>query len=144
VDYTVTPMSGAVVQLRQNGATATNGLFGFDDVPEGVYFLDIEHLRHASVSTSVDVTAEATNEPLKIQMMLLPGSDYNAIPLNFKGLVQCGLRWTVASITGCGVYGGTVGDKTNEATFFVDEGNMDWIQTESTWTANDARSERMC
>lgn len=94
VDEAIRPVSNATValsgnQLNKTAATKADGVFEFDAVPPGTYFLRVTHLLFGPVQSTVAVDAGKVSTP-KVQVQHLFSQAPYHESIKFDGFIQCG------------------------------------------------------
>ena len=136
VNEAVVPIAGVLVEVDGQGLQATtdeNGLFGFDGLEAGTYFLALSKIGHVPVQTGVDVVAGESAPPvLRVRMLQdLENQPYSATTPH-RGYYQCGLSFVVV----CGAPNVLTGDQVTEDTSthtFYFERQPTYVQSEMSW-----------
>src|SRR5687768_7361503 len=102
VDEAIRPLANVSIEL--NGATQAttvsnaNGVFGFDALEPGTYFLSAEKLGYASVQQSAEVVAGVAEPPIvKVLMTADPTTTPFYDAYVFDGFIQCSFTLVVVA-----------------------------------------------
>ena len=133
VDQSITPLAGAFVDLANTGMNTTTteaGVFAFEGLEAGTYFLTATLLDYTTVQQSVEVVA-GVDDPDAVRVML------QAVP---RGIPSITSLTAVIFLSGSGwvdgVGGVTVSSLTGEGNFFFEveiPPNGTVAQTELVW-----------
>jgi hypothetical protein len=120
--------------VMRNTTTNKAGLFGFDGLEAGTYFLQVSKVGYLAVQYSVDVVAGQKDPPIaKISLRLDEATKPRVEVHEFAGFIACSITAPVVSFAACGLTG--VSTATNNK--FLVEYNPDvaptWIQSEAIW-----------
>lgn len=155
VDEAVRPIAGATITLRgevQDEAVSTDtGVFGFDDLPAGTYFLSVRKVGYVDVQQSAEVVAGVAEPPI---VKVLLAADVAGIPyhvsLQWEGFVECGTDALAvcavpdfANQTACDAAGVCPGKITNDdfdQWHFI-EGPPQYLQAEMVWESTQSVSQ---
>jgi hypothetical protein len=155
VDDAIRPLANATVTLRQpegrpdlTTRTPDTGIFAFDELPAGTYFLFVARLGYITAQTSADVVA-GVREPEIIKVVLAPDRSFVAPfyeQFVFDGFIECS--------TGAAAGGGYAylsacssseelfpNDHFNDAQ--IVSGYPDWVQAEMVWESTQALSQSL-
>ena len=111
VDEAVRPLAGVTIALQtEAGAketkTTEDGIFGFEDLAAGTYFLAASKPGYFSAQTSVDVLAGVAEPPIaKVLMVADPVNRPYFDVLKWDGFIQCSTRFVVNALAACSVTG---------------------------------------
>ncbi len=140
VDPTILPVAGAQVTLVSTGASTTtgeDGLFGFDELEAGPYFLAVEKVGYAKVQASAEVVAGMASPPV-VRILLQP--DPSSIPYvvaqSYSGYVQCSFKLAnlVFDASSCDPAGATgLSANDDSQPWFPVTGPPLYYQSEMTW-----------
>lgn len=153
VDDAIRPIGGAKVDLRGGAGPRTtlssaDGLFGFDDLEPGTYFLQVSRLGFETTQVSAEVVAGVAEPPI---VRVLLATDLSFVSpyfeqFIFEGFMECS--------TGAAAGGGYVyfnacasseeafpNDKTFES--YTLSGYPEWVQSEMIWESTQAVSTSM-
>ena len=147
VDDAVRPIAGARVILRteppQETTTGDDGLFGFDSLAPGTYFLAIERLGYFPVQQSAEVVAGVAEPPI---VKALLKRDLALTPfwqgLTFEGYIEC----TTSVLVLCGAPAVLTGQSFTNDRFAWDQyfaDNATHLQAEMVWESTQAASPEM-
>ena len=104
VDAAIRPLGDATVALTPGNLTARttpNGLFGFDDLEPGSYFLHVGKRGYASMQSSAEVVAGVAEPPIvKVLLQQLPGTAPYVEASTHDVFMTCGVAVVVSSV-GC-------------------------------------------
>ncbi len=142
VDPAITPIAGVTVRIASLGVeteTDGEGLFGFDGLEPGSYFLEASKLGYVSAQTSTSVQA-AVDKPPAVRIMLSadPATTPNFLSFTFKGHMACSLSY----IALCGVGGQQYTGDSFLATFPIDS-PPDHATIESVWKGTQPTGDQM-
>ena len=153
VDDAIRPIAGAKVQLRggageQATTSSAEGLFGFDQLDPGTYFLEVGRLGFKTTQVSAEVVAGVDEPPIT---RVLLAADLSFVSpyfqqFIFEGFMECS--------TGAGAAGGYVyynacsgsdelfpNDKTTDR--YILGGYPAWVQSEMIWESTQAVSRSL-
>lgn len=140
VDQAIRPLGNATVTVTPGDRTATttaDGLFGFDGLEAGVYFLDVQRRGFAPIQSSVDVVAGVAEPPIvRVLLQAIPGSEPYVEAYSFNGFLTLGVAVFATSI-GTTIYGPlseSLSDTSIWAVNFTEE--PEWVQGELVWEHN--------
>ena len=136
VDAAVLPVPGVLVTIQGLGITSEtddNGLFGFDGLEAGAYFLELSKLGYTSVQANADVVAGEDQPPI-VKVRMLRDLSYQpfASTIYHKGYYQCGLAFVVVCGAPNNLADQQVTDDTSTHTFYF-ETRPTFVQTEMVW-----------
>jgi hypothetical protein len=104
VDQAIRPVGNATISLTPGNLTArtaANGLFGFDGLAPGTYFVGVRKLGFVATQTSATVIAGEAEPPLvRVQLVSDPVTAPYIEILSYEGFMTCGVA-IVASSVGC-------------------------------------------
>lgn len=153
VDDAIRPIAGAQVDLRGAAAelsttSSAEGLFGFDQLEPGTYFLQVSRLGYRTTQSSAEVVA-GVDEPPIARILLATDLSFVAPYFEqyiFEGFMECS--------TGAAAGGGYAylnacsgsdelfpNDKTTER--YVLSGYPSWVQSEMIWESTQAVSKSL-
>jgi hypothetical protein len=149
VDVAFSPLAGAIVTLLnhdQQVTTNADGAFAFKELEAGAYFIQINKTGYGSAQTSTEVTA-GIKDPELVRVLLERVS--GTVPMlasdKFDGFITCSIRIpTLGFIDGCGVFGNLGIGSTQRRDYAFETGNIQWIQTDLTWTPNMDTAKEFC
>lgn len=152
VDDAIRPIAGAKVDLKGpstgSSTSSEEGLFGFDQLEPGTYFLQVSRLGFKTTQVSAEVVAAVAEPPIT---RVLLAADTSFVPpyyeqYIFEGFMECS--------TGAGAAGGYAylnacsgsaelfpNDKTTER--YVLSGYPDWVQSEMIWESTQSVSRSL-
>ena len=158
VDDAIRPLAGALVVLTGasggNTTTTESGLFGFDGLQPGTYFLHVSKPGFFPVQQSAEVVAGLA-EPPAVKVLLpvdatyqpyVTGYTYDGfIECTTNRVVLCGAPNTLENQFFCPGYNICYGNLTNDRFTwnFYYEPNMTWLQTEMAWESTQALSPEL-
>lgn len=165
VDDAIRPVADAQVELRGTGRSAqttVDGLFGFDGLDAGTYFVDVSKVGHVGVQQSADVVAGVADPPI-VRVLLTIDATYQPYVqvLTYEGyiecttsvLVLCGAPNTLEPIMCGGIhepplpptppvcYGNLTNDRFTWT--FSYQPNLTWMQVEMVWESTQALSPEL-
>lgn len=96
VDAAIAPIAGATIDLvgqGQNATTGDDGLFGFDGLEPGTYFLEVRRLGYGGIQQSVDVEAGVA-EPrvVRVQLVADPSTAPYVEQHTYQGFISCSFK----------------------------------------------------
>jgi hypothetical protein len=137
VDEAIRPLAGAKVTLKGEttgeAVTGETGVFGFDDLAAGTYFLTIHKQGYADTQQSAEVVAGvAEPDVVKVLLTAQPGTLASFEVYHFAGFLECNVVIPFFFFP-CDlpVYGPVGNDNFDEA--FNVTGNVSWIHTSLVW-----------
>ncbi len=137
VDASISPIAEAVVTIKSLSLTTTTnsqGLFGFDDLEPGNYFVEATKARHTKIQASVQVVAGVDKPDIvRMQIEVIPGAEPLIEPLKFNGHLTCGAAIFATSV-GCttlAIIADQIGDQSIFYHSFETEPNH--VQAELVW-----------
>ena len=152
VDDAIRPIAGAKVELRGAGAAETTsseeGLFGFDQLEPGTYFLQVSRLGFKTTQVSAEVIAGDPEPPITRVLM---AADLSFVPpyyeqYIFEGFMECSAGAAAgggyAYLNACS---GSEEAFPNDKTFvsYVLAAYPTWTQAEMVWESTQAVSTSM-
>jgi hypothetical protein len=141
VDDAIRPIGGVTVTLQtesgpRESKSTEDGVFGYDGLPGGTYFLTAAKPGYVGAQASTDVVPGAAEPPItKILLVLDPATTPYVTSIVWNGFIECSLRAGVPpGTTGTGV--NACNDVANQDVNFpvTIEGVPDLIQGELVWT----------
>lgn len=138
VDTAIRPLAGVEIRMPTSSGermqtTGSNGLFGFDDLEPGTYFLTATKPGFGSIQQSAEVEAGVAEPPIvKVLLERIPGTEPFVAARAWDGFVFC----TTSFIVLCGLPNLLTGqqytpDKYTWTWFF--DPNASLIQSEMVW-----------
>ncbi len=140
VDEAIRPLGNATVTLTPGGLTARttqDGLFGFDGLAPGTYFVAATKLGYANAQSSVDVVAGVA-EPKIVRVLLtsVPGTQPFVEALHFQGFLTFGAAIFATSV-GTTIYGPLAENLSDASIWVVTYTQLpQWAQGELVWEQN--------
>ena len=98
VDEAIRPVAGVAVVLQtelgpQTAETREDGLFGFDSLPAGTYFMEATKPGFITTQSSADVVPGEAEPPItKIRMVLDPLTTPYFTAFSWSGFIECSFR----------------------------------------------------
>ena len=148
VDEAIRPLAGVLVTLSVPGGTRSanttaEGLFGFDGLAPGTYFLSAQRLGYGSIQQSTDVRA-GEDQPPAVRILLTRAADFAPyFELRvYEGYIQCTLSFLVL----CGIANLYTGESvTNDryAWTWHFQPNATLLQAELVWDSTQSLSPTM-
>jgi len=145
VDEAIRPLTGATVQVtgpsEQEIQTGEDGIFGFQGLAPGEYFIRASKPGFEPVQQTTSVVAGVSNPAaVKIQLTV----DVNARPYvtayKFDGFIECSFSFIAAGHATCS----SIPDSNDK---FIVEYNLDkqptWTQSEMIWESSQSASEEL-
>ena len=152
VDDAIRPIAGAQVDLKgaapQSTVASQDGLFGFDELEPGTYFLQTSKPGYKSVQTSVDVIA-GVQEPPIARVLMAVDTSYVAPYYEqyvFEGFIECS---TGAGAGGAYAYISVCSSSPEAfpndriAVSYPLSGYPAWVQAEMVWESTQAVSQSL-
>ncbi|HUR61550.1 MAG TPA: carboxypeptidase-like regulatory domain-containing protein [Candidatus Thermoplasmatota archaeon] len=139
VDTAIRPIGGVRVSVQvqgvaRNTTTTAAGAFGFEDLPEGTYFLQAHKRGFADTQTSAGVEAGVSDPPIVKVQMLADASTQPSFDLyHFRGFLQCNVAVPLFFFPCEAPFYGSVGNDDFSASYNV-TGNVTWVHTSLVWT----------
>lgn len=144
IDDAIVPVEGVTVHLvgqDKQATTTADGLFGFDNLDEGTYFLEMTKPGYAKVQQSADVVAGVADPAIvKVLMQRLPGTEPYMNQVQFTGYVGCSVAMWVVERNLCSAAGDP--DR-GQVIDFGDAKMPDTLQTELVWDYTQVIGERL-
>jgi hypothetical protein len=144
VDTAIRPIPGVelTVQVQGKARTATSGLtgaFGFQDLPEGTYFIAAHKVGFANIQTSATVVAGESDPMLvKVQMVADASTRPSVDIFHFKGFLECNVAIPLFFFPCYNpVTNEEIGNDNFSSSFNV-TGNVTWVHTSLVWTPTEA------
>ena len=142
VDDAIRPLAGAnvsITALQRSQTTTDTGLFVFDDLEPGTYFLEVAKAGYNSTQVAAEVKA-GVQEPdiVKVLLQVNPGTAPYVEEYALQAFITCGVA-VVASSVGCAtvnVMADAIGDRVYFP-FRFDVLPM-WVQGELVWQQTQA------
>lgn len=121
-DEAIVPVEGAIVTVagtELSAETGADGLFGFEGVEPGTYFVNVEKVAYTPIQTNVQVIA-GDDEPELVRAMIvaIPGLMPYVEALTFKGHLSCGAAIVLTSV-GCTTFGPVANEIGDQSIFPV-------------------------
>jgi hypothetical protein len=157
VDDAVRPLAAAKVSVQSaagplEAITSEEGLFGFDELEPGTYFIFASKAGFKGTQTSTDVVA-GVEEPPIVRVLLSPDASFVAPYVEtfvFDGFIECSAGAAIDDgnygvENACSESVGTVQPFTNSATFAEHQlaGTPMWVQSETVWSSTQAVSSSL-
>jgi hypothetical protein len=146
VDDAIRPVAGATIAARGPAAEASTtstgeGLFGFEGLAPGTWFLTVEKPGFQTAQASVDVAAGVAEPPIT---KVLLAADPSSLPYfeayTYDGFLECGVTSPVVGVALClapNSFGQNVTTDKTQITYGV-TGHPRWVQTEMVWESTQA------
>lgn len=146
IDEAIRPLPGVLVSAIGAGGvnvtmtTLDDGLFGFDDLEPGTYFLSVAKAGYVSTQTSAEVVANVDDpDPVKILMTADPATRPYVQPYHLDGYIGCSVRpmflaYQCPGITATNVVNANYDDMPT---------TPDWIQSEMVWDSTQATGDEL-
>jgi hypothetical protein len=154
VDDAIRPIAGARLSLPVGGAprTATSsdeGLFGFDGLEPGTYFVSASKPGYLPAQTSVEVVAGVRDPPI-VRILLGTDTSFRSPyyeQYTFEGFIECSTGVSHPSV-GYAYYSACSGNdqlfpNDKFATSYVLTGHPEMVQSEMVWDSTQAVSESL-
>jgi hypothetical protein len=153
VDDAIRPIAGVHLSMPVDGKahmtnTSAEGLFGYDDLQPGTYFIQASKLGYRPAQASVDVVA-GVKEPPVVRIQLVADASFKAPyyeQYTFEGFIECS---TGAAAAGGYVYFSACSASPEAfpndkfATSYVLTGYPELVQSEMTWDSTQAASRSL-
>lgn len=146
IDEAIRPLAGAAVTaLGAGGANVTmtthdDGLFGFDRLEPGTYFVSVAKVGYVPTQTSAEVVANVDDpEPVKILLAADPATRPYVQPYHLDGYIGCSIRPMLLAYQCPGI------TATNVVNANYDDmpATPDWIQSEMRWESTQAVGDEL-
>lgn len=145
IDEAIRPILGVLITARggASGAnltmqTAEDGLFGFDGLEPGTYFVTASKLGFGTVQSSAEVQAGVADPaPVKIQMVADPSTAPHVVPYHMDGFMACSVRPMFIAYQCPGLQ-----DNILNANYEMPTPPT-WIQSEMTWESTQATGDEL-
>lgn len=137
VDEAIRPIAGATLALSGEAGpkqtlSADDGVFGFDGLPAGTYFVQASKPGFATVQVSADVAAGvAEPDIVKVLLTADPATRPYVETYTFEGYLECGVTTPPVGVALCFAAGDTLNDNT-QITYDLAR-RPAWVQTEMVW-----------
>ena len=147
VDDAIRPLAGVLVELSGTGngsvETSDDGVFGFQDLPPGTYFVKASRIGYFGAQQTVEVVAGVDDPPV-VKVMLRRDVTYQAFveSRQYEGFIQC----TSSVLVLCGIPNVLTGDEITSDRFAWDQAFADGgahIQAEMVWDSTQALSPEL-
>lgn len=144
VDEAIRPLANATVAIARDPAhvttTKADGVFGFDNLAPGTYFLQIKRVGYLDVQQSAEVVAGVA-EPKAVRVQLTRDASFLAYveATVYDGFIEC----TTSILVLCGAPNVVTGDNVTNDRFAWDAyfaANASLIQAEMVWQSTQALS----
>lgn len=160
VDPGIVPVEGALVELTGQGlhlnrTTDSSGIYRFDDLPFGTYFVKVTLDGYLHSQTTVELGA-SSGEPPVTRIILEADPLYRAPfiqPFKHRGLVQCGVVLSAPPLLGYAAVavceqanqaaGSDVTPDSSQALHALDAGAPAFVQSEMTWDSSQTLSNQL-
>lgn len=147
VDEAIRPIAGAVVAIQGDAGssitTTDTGVFGFDDLEAGTYFLEVSKIGYFSVQQSTEVVAgEAEPSAVKILLRKDAASTPFVQVQSYEGYIEC----TTSVIVACGIANLLTGENHTNDRFAWDQSFADdamHLQAELVWDSTQSLSPEL-
>lgn len=154
VDDAIRPLAGAGVaargpgDARRDATTTAEGLFGFDGLVPGGWFLTVSKPGYATAQASADVVAGEAEPPItKVLLQADPSSLPYLEAYTFDGFLECGVTTPAVGVALCLapnlVLGTNVTTDKTQVTYPVGDRHPLWAQTEMVWESTQAAGGEM-
>lgn len=143
VDAAIVPLAGVTINVRSVDANLTtetkeDGLFGFDGLKPGEYFVSATKAGYGAVQTSASVVAGVDDPPIvKIRLEADPSLQPYFEERVYEAFIGCSVTSPTVSVALCDVLG-PVKEATNNEFLVTYEvtGKPWWIQSEAIWDSS--------
>ncbi len=157
IDASITPVPNADVAVERPGAepltalTGADGLFGFDGLAPGSYFVKVQKAGYFDAQQSVEVVPDVADPPaVRILLELNEATRPYVQTLVFEGFMECGLTSPAVGVSLCGLVNsvGEIGgapNATNEDSqvrYPLDRAPT-WTQSEMVWESTQAFGDEL-
>lgn len=147
VDEAIRPISAVLVQLTgndpRNTTTTDEGLFGFDGLEPGTYFLQVGKPGFKSVQQSADVVAGDAEPPIVKVLLLQDAATAPFVEAQvYDGYIEC----TTSVLVLCGIAGVLTGQQVTNDRFAWDQyfaDNASLLQAEMVWESTQPLSPEL-
>ena len=144
-DSAIRPLADVAISITgdsvHNSTTKDDGLFGFDGLAAGTYFVQAAKPGFSPVQQSVDVVAGVRDPP--VVKILMPADNSTApheTTYLFQGYIQCSVSFVAAGLAACALVG--VGDDNTQVSY-PPETVPDYAQSEMAWKSTQAASPNL-
>ncbi|HUR25841.1 MAG TPA: carboxypeptidase-like regulatory domain-containing protein [Candidatus Thermoplasmatota archaeon] len=156
VDDAIRPIANASVTARgpageRTAVTGADGLFGFDGLEPGTWFVSVSKVAYQEAQVSTEVVAGVDDpDVLKVLLVFVPGEAPFLTELNVEAFVQCIIpganMCAIINLYPCAIAG--LCDPIVDDTSFVliydeiigQKRTPDWFQTEMVWQSTQSVS----
>ncbi len=151
VDPAIVPIVGAQIVIRLQNLTATtgeDGLFGFDGLDPGTYFLEISRAGYSNIQQSADVIAGEAEPPI-VKVQLTPdGTTISPHPVQYlyTGYISCSYKIAmfVFDASSCDPTGAAGYQGRDDANPFFDvDGIPTYFQSEIIWDSTQPAGDEL-
>ncbi len=146
VDANIVPIPNATVRLVQPDVRVLTDAEGNcrwpNDIPRPY---TVEVTAPGYLSLRLDVTEAMGPDTLRFVLESDPGVVPFTTEQVYNGMVACSARLPTGGFNdGCGLFGNAGLGSTQRVTVELEQGNLDWVQTELAWTPNGPTSQTLC
>jgi hypothetical protein len=148
VDEAIRPVGGVLLVVQTEGGpretkSADDGVFGFDDLTAGTYFVQASKLGYTSAQTSTDVVAGVAEPAIvKVLMTRDPGTSPFFEAYTWEGFIDCSARYFVEGRNFCSL----AGDLSNDDTLYdieLTSGTPTYAQGELVWESTQSLGDEL-
>jgi hypothetical protein len=147
VDEAIRPLANAIVTLTPGDKTAqsnANGLFGFQGLDPGTYFLRVEKAGYNATQTSTAVVAGVVDPAtVRVLLVLNPRTTPYFEAFSYDAFITCGFAIVVTSV-GCNTFP-DIGEALGDSVYFHFDFEVLpwWTQGELVWEQTQAAGGSM-
>lgn len=150
VDQAIVPIADASIvikTLEREATSSADGLFGFEDLDPGTYFIDVSRVGYSTVQQSVEVVAGVSDPAIvKVQLIADPSSAPFVEQFTYTGYISCSFKtanfvWDASSCDPSGQAG--YADRDDANPFFDASGIPTYFQSEITWQSTQPTGDEL-
>ncbi len=152
VDDAIRPIAGALVTVRTSGSdamsmeTMADGLFGFDGLAPGDYFVAGHKIGHFDIQQSETVVAGVADPtPVTLRLAIDPGNQPYFQDYVYDGFIQCAGTFVAVGANMC-TFTDEVDENLTDDRFYVEyelDRKPTWVQSEMIWDSSQAAGDAM-
>lgn len=145
VDAAVRPMANVAIALagptQATATTTADGLFGFDGLQPGTYFLTATKPGYQATQQSAEVVAGVVDPPIvKMLLEVDPANTPYVSTLVFDGFIECSGSFVAFGLAACST-AGLPNDRFIE--YYTLDRPPQWVQSEMSWESTQAVSPEL-
>jgi hypothetical protein len=146
VDSAIRPVPGVTIAVsgptEATATTTADGLFGFDGLKPGNYFVRANKPGYQSAQQNAEVVAGVADPPIvKVLLAIDPSTAPYISTFQFDGYIECSFSLVAVGFAACSSLGDAGNDRFSDQ--YTPDRVADWAQSEMVWESTQAVSENL-